>query len=203
MARVLFTLLLCAAATFARAQDEPAPPAGLMWNRSGLPAVFPLQVKTPPGQDYFLILIDATSGDAALAAYIKGGAFFKVLVPPGEFRLRFATGKRWQGEGALFGPGADTRVFELTGPLTFETRGLGVKAGHVVTLPGHGADQTADIGLKDQLVCQFFRLGLPLPIPLAQRADGAGPLSAARRAAKEVPRFLSVPGYEIRSRYCG
>src|SRR6056297_186762 len=80
-------------------EDAPSPTsAGLMWNRTGLPAVFPLQVKTPPGQDYVLTLIDADTGADALAAYIEGGAFFKVLVPPGTFRLKFAAGDVWHGQ---------------------------------------------------------------------------------------------------------
>lgn len=209
----LLVLLLCAVAPIvqaggaqaggARAGDDVAPPAGLMWNRTGLPAVFPLQVKTPPGQDYVLTLIDAGTGDAALAAYVRGGAFFKVLVPPGVFRLRFATGDRWRGEDSLFGRGAKTRVFELPTPLTFETRGLGVKAGHVVTLPEQKPGQGAQARLKDQLVCQSFRLEFPAPIPSAERQDETGTVLERPRPARDALRFFAVPGYEVRSRYCG
>jgi len=53
--------------------DGPRP--GLMWNRTGLPAVFPLQVKTRPGQNYVLLLSDEQTDADALAAYITGGAF--------------------------------------------------------------------------------------------------------------------------------
>ncbi|OED49807.1 hypothetical protein AB838_05305 [Rhodobacteraceae bacterium (ex Bugula neritina AB1)] len=133
--------------------------AGLLWNRTGLPAVFPLQVKTPAGADYFLTLTDQKTGEDALAAFIKGGAFFKVLVPPGLFVLRFASGKEWQGEDALFGP--DTRHFEMPEPLEFAVRGIGGKAGHVVTLRRPRPGRSWLAALKSQSICQIARLEIP------------------------------------------
>lgn len=106
--------------------------AGLMWNKTGLPAVFPLQVMTDPGQDYYLTLRDAETGDAALAAFIEGGVHFRVLVPPGRFDLSFATGAAWQGETDLFG--ADTRRIVVADPLTFQVEGLAKKSGYVLDL---------------------------------------------------------------------
>ncbi len=163
----LLAVVLCAAATFASAGNNTAAPsaqhAGLMWNRSGLPAVFPLQIKTLPGQDYFLTLNDV-KGKAVLAAYIIGGAFFKVLVPPGVFRLKFAAGDVWQGEDNLFGPGDNTHFFELRAPLSFETRGLGIKAGHVVSLLERPPGQIAAATLRDQLICQSVRSEFPSSI---------------------------------------
>lgn len=157
-------LFFCVASAVMGGQDIAAasapPSAGLLWNRTGLPAVFPLQVKTSGERDYVVTLTDARTGDPALAAYIEGGAFFKVLVPPGVFRLSFATGEVWQGEETLFGPGAATQVFELQAPLTFETRGLGVKAGHVVDILQHAPDEPLRIAVKDQFICQSFRPGV-------------------------------------------
>lgn len=211
----LAVLLLGGVAPLARATaGTPAhAPAGLMWNRTDLPAVFPLQVKTPAGNDYMLTLIDADTGDAALAAYIRGGAFFKVLVPPGTFRLRFATGDVWQGEQALFGPGDRTRVFELREPLTFETRGLGVKAGHVVDLTLRVPGQRAAVTVKDQLICQSFRPQFPssgttFPRPPALRYfEWSERLQDARIAERDkrlgfVPRYDTPARRDVRSRYC-
>ena len=86
-------LLVCLAPTFAVADVRGSPERnqkpGLIWNRSGLPAVFPLQVKTLSGRDFVLTLVDEDTRLEALAAYIVGGAFFKVLVPPGTYTLRF------------------------------------------------------------------------------------------------------------------
>lgn len=187
--RVVLVLLLCAVPLLVRAGPDraagPSQPAGLMWNRTGLPAVFPLQVKTPAGQDYFLTLIDHDTDEAALAAYIDGGAFFKVLVPPGVFRLQFAVGEVWQDEKNLFGPGADTQVFELSKPLTFEIRGLGRKAGHLVNLLAHKPGQAAQTAVKDQLICQYARLAFPARVPPAL-ADGLTQ-RAARRGYVKAP----------------
>lgn len=182
------------------------PPAGLLWNRSGLPAVFPLQVKTPPGPDYHLTLIDTQTGEAALAAYIEGGAFFRVLVPPGTFRLRFATGRDWQGGDVLFGEGEATHRFDLRRPLTFETRGLGTKAGHIVTLTPGTSDDITRAARKDQFICQSFRPGFASPArsPLDQRADqephGKVDLSDGEPMSYEP---LARPRHDVRSRYCG
>ena len=226
IAKIMIALVLCMASPFASAGSAepvpPVPPAGLMWNKTGLPAVFPLQVKTVPGQDYLLSLIDLQSGDPVLAAYVTGGAFFRVLVPPGVFRLRFATGKVWQGEDALFGPGAQTQVFELPEPLTFETRGLGGKAGHIVNLLSYQPGQRAEIMLNDQLICQSFRPGFFEPIhevsertwnrerqdhtgilpPGAGEPDLEQVLSGKPRDVTEFERAFRIPRYDVWSRFC-
>ena len=114
------------------ADEAAAPRAGLMWNKTGLPAVFPLQVQTDPGQNYYLKLEDTETGAPALAAFIEGGAHFRVLVPPGTFDLSFATGEAWQGEEALFGP--ETQRIVVSDPLTFAVKGLRTKSGYWLDL---------------------------------------------------------------------
>jgi len=222
----MLVFALCMAAPFANAENnaalEPSQHAGLMWNRSGLPAVFPLQVKTPPGQDYFLTLIDENT-DAVLAAYIKGGAFFKVLVPPGMFRLRFAFGDIWQGEESLFGSGANTHIFELPSLLTFETRGVGYKVGYVVNLSEPESGQIAQVSLKDQLICQSIRFEFPSTVHSALEMDqtrglrhqawtkwrpgyetGLGEETFYRSLLRtDFHRYFMMPRYDVRSRYCG
>jgi len=224
---LFLALVLCAAGPVASAGNDPAahPPqsAGLMWNRSGLPAVFPLQVKTPPGQDYFLTLIDESTDNAVLAAFIKGGEFFKVLVPPGVYWLRFAGGYVWRGEDDLFGPGTNTDLFALCKPLTFETRGIGIKAGHIVNLLERRPGQLAQVTLKDQFICQFISLELPLsPYSTSTRERARGVRhqwlirSLTGHAAglderivnryqrhTDLRRYFTMPRYEVRSQYCG
>jgi hypothetical protein len=149
---------LSAGAGAAKAADQR--PQGLLWNHTGLPAVLPLQIKTDPGRDYVVTLIDAQSGEAALAAYVRGGAFFQVLVPPGRFELHFAGGTDWQGEERLFGPGAQTQRFRLSTSLNFGVRGPAIKAGHLVdlrqmTLTASGEVQAA---IKPSRICQTVSL---------------------------------------------
>jgi hypothetical protein len=170
-----------------RAEVSAPPPAGLLWNKTGLPAVFPLQVKTLPGRDHVVILLDAETGEEALAAYIRGGAFFRVLVPPGDYRLRFMSGKVWQGEAALFGNGPETEVFELRRALRFQTQGLGTKAGHVVDLRGRGTQ----VQIRDQRICQSFRPDFPRVSERARADDPSAEIAYA------LPQRRNV-----RARYC-
>ncbi|NVK12561.1 MAG: hypothetical protein HWE35_00110 [Rhodobacteraceae bacterium] len=179
----LLALMLCLlpfASAAGAAGDAPERlSSGLMWNRSGLPAVFPLQVKSPEGADYFLVL--SGSGGDALAAYIRGGAFFKFLVPPGHYVLRFAIGTGWLGEARLFGP--DTVVLELPEPLEFAVRGAGIKAGHLVTLTGEPLHGGLRADVEGQFVCQIAGLEGIKPQQVAQerlRGFGLGGDAQAR-----------------------
>ncbi|MEM6889018.1 MAG: hypothetical protein AAF636_12855 [Pseudomonadota bacterium] len=121
-------------------RDELVPQHGLAWNRTGLPLVFPLQVKTVPGQFYYLTLRETVKGEPVVAAFIDGGRFFRVLVPPGDFFVRFATGQAWHNDELLFGPGALTEVIDLPAPLTFKVVNFGTKGGHIIDLTGRAPD---------------------------------------------------------------
>ncbi|MEW9919829.1 hypothetical protein AB2B41_09455 [Marimonas sp. MJW-29] len=192
---VLGLLLSFALAPMLRAEDRPA---GLMWNRTGLPAVFPLQVKTLAGPDYHLVLRDAVTGAPALAAYVEGGAFFRVLVPPGRYRLRFAYGSAWRGEEELFGP--EMRVFELAEPLEFAVTGFATKAGHVVDLTGRAADGGLVAEVVPAVDCQSVRVFLEPVLPgasqgTALRLPGEGEVWRPReRPAYDIPDALSIEG---------
>lgn len=121
-------------------------PQGLLWNRSGLAATLPLQVKTNDGSDHLLQLVDAETAQAVLAAYIRGGQFFRVLVPPGHFLVLFATGTDWQSEATQFGP--DTERVLLTPPLSFRAT-VSQKNGYLIDLR-----DPAEITLRDFAICQ-------------------------------------------------
>lgn len=127
--RRLFALLLMIAMSLP-AWAEERPRAGLMWNRSGLPATLPLVVKTMPGRDYVVFIGDDDS-DPVMAGYIHGGTFFRLLVPPGTWTVRFAHGQDWHGDDALFGPLTEwTRMKE---PMTFGAS-VARKHGHIIRL---------------------------------------------------------------------
>ncbi len=170
------------------ATDPPAEPrVGLMWQHTGLPAVFPLQVKTRSGVSYYLLLKDADTDAPALAAFIKGGVFFKVLVPPGRFRVTVFSGVKWQNEIALFGKGALTTVLELPDPLIFEARGLATKAGHLIDLTQIVDGELAQLTLKPQYICQTYGIDQRLmDAAVSEQFDDLGPLA------------IRVPGYRDR-----
>lgn len=161
------------------AQGGSPPRTGLLWRQSSLPAVFPLQVRTEAGQDHYLTLNDSDTGQPVLAAYIRGGDFFRVLVPPGRYELRFASGLRWQDEKSLFGP--QTLHFRIDAPLIFETRGIGTKAGHIVDLRAMG-EMTSAAPVSPLSICQRFGADLtgsplspPAFLPLTEDPDAPRP----------------------------
>ena len=155
---VSLAVLTLNSAPAAMAQETVDVRPGLMWNKRGLPAVFPLQVRTAVGQNYFLNLSDAETDEPALAAFIEGGSFFRVLVPPGRFTVRFAYGRRWQGEDRLFGP--ESGLVALDDPLEFFVTGFNRKSGHVIDLTSLVPHLEARIDRLE--ICQGVRLAGPV-----------------------------------------
>jgi hypothetical protein len=192
--------------------------AGLMWNRTGLPAVFPLLVKTRPGRDYYMVLADAETGSAALAAYIKGGDFFRVLVPPGTYHVRFAYGLGWQGAERLFGPGDETGFYDLPEPQTFKVIGLARKSGHIIDLRGLVGPDEKVVAVDDLSICQrqlwtpdrddYFSDLNYLADPIGRlRERATGPeREAVRDLGPRRPELrydpYASPDYQTRSRVC-
>lgn len=181
---VLTVLALAVSALLAFAEERPQ---GLMWNHSGLPATNPLQIKTNTGADYFLLLQDMSTGDAVLAAYVRGGAFFRVLVPPGRFELAFGSGETWQGEADAFGP--ETQWFVLDPALEFRSSAAR-REGHLIDL--RNLTQVEIRGLAD---CQRRELdpeSLRLPkLEYPKPNDGPQRLETGQ-----------APKYSVRSRIC-
>nr|WP_245727119.1 hypothetical protein [Paracoccus isoporae] len=207
---MFFASVFCAVLTVlsllsqpAFAQDVDRPPAGLMWNRSGLPATLPLQIRSQGGADHVVTLIDPEIGEQVLAGYVRGGSFFRILVPPGEWRIRIASGQLWRGEAALFGP--DTTVLELPEPLQFMA-GHSRLNGHVLTIENSDAGQRVT-GIAARVICHY-----------AQWQDGLfdehddDPSEAERRAlySGAVPQDRIGPDpldptdlkFSVRSRIC-
>lgn len=152
MRRPFALLLMIVLVLPAFAQDRPR--AGLMWNRSGLPATLPLVVRTMPAQDYVVFLAPVDGGNPVMAGYIHGGTFFRLLVPPGTWDVRFAHGRDWQGEEALFGPQTEwTRVEK---PMTFGAS-VARKHGYIIRLiEREGKMQVVSAGPLD--LCQALTL---------------------------------------------
>ncbi len=113
-----------------------------MWNRSGQALTLPLQILSDPGADLYLTL--DPGGGPVLAAYIRGGTPFRLLVPPGRYRVGIAAGRDWQDEARLFG--AATRHIGALDAPTFGTEGVGRRSGHLIDLR-NGAVSVRDFGL--------------------------------------------------------
>ena len=164
---------------------------GILWNRTGLPAVFPLQVKTLIGQDYLMTLLQQDTKKEVFAAYIAGGKFFRVLVPPGTFVLRFTEVKYGLKDGESVAPDARNASFELPKPLTFAIRGTNTKAGHIVDLRDVQGGSFADATIKQQAICQgvYVEFGAP---PDAQSISQTGLLYGTASSQNETV-YLNDP----------
>lgn len=151
--RAVLILLIMAGSAHSASENISKPPHGLMWNRTGLPSVFPLQVKTAQDSDYVMVLSDPDTETDVLAAFIEGGEFFRVLVPPGSYNVRFSSGGDWRGDDAMFWEG-ETRLIEMPDTLTFEVRGLRTKGGHLIDLTQVKGSDLADLRVMPELICQ-------------------------------------------------
>ncbi len=183
--------LLLALGLFACPVAAQQRPQGLLWHRSGLAATLPLQIKTEAGADYLLHLRDIETEQIVLAAYIRGGEFFRVLVPPGSFELMFSFGRNWQGEVMAFGP--ETQSLTLDQSLTFSATARR-KNGHLIDLTDGG-----DIVVRDFAFCQ--RLARD-PRSLRRPHRPVGTLRARPALEPFPPQKLVVPRYELRSHVC-
>ncbi|SFG80924.1 hypothetical protein SAMN04488020_10470 [Palleronia marisminoris] len=159
------------------------PGHGLIKNRTGLPLTLPLQVKTDPGRDVYLVMRDAATTEIAVTAYIEGGRFFRLLMPPGTYTLHAAMGREWLGEDDLFGP--ETEFYTLPEALGFRA-GMTRKRGHLIDLTL--ADEMAEAATRDIALCQYYE-----PAPAPERP--AAPRDRAGSIAPEVPDgFPRPPG---------
>lgn len=91
---------------------------GIVWVDPAQRFVAPFLIRTGEGSDYFAKLIDARTGVPVMTMFLNGGTPLEVEVPLGTFRLRYATGTRWQGEADLFGP--ETTTAEAEADFTFQ-----------------------------------------------------------------------------------
>jgi len=131
---------------------DSRPVTGILTKNNPLPATIPLQVRTIVGHDFFVALSDQGSGEPVISGYIRGGEFFRLLVPPGDHLVTITVGQPddWQGPGKGFGTTIDT----VNLPLTFAITGRSRRQGHQITLRiQDGSLMMA--ALQDQAICQF------------------------------------------------
>lgn len=146
----LLVLLLAVPGVLAEQAGAERPPAGILFNRSGLPATLPLQIRSEDGLDHAVFLRASDAETATMAGYVRGGAFFRLLVPPGDWQIRIASGEDWQGEGKLFG--AATQWTDLPRPLSFGA-GEARMNGHVLTL-ANGPDGVRIAATAPRRICR-------------------------------------------------
>ncbi len=70
-------------------------------------AIAPLNISTGSDRNYFIKLIDKSTGQVAVTVFVRGGQFVNIKMPLGLYEFRYASGTQWYGEEQLFGPGTD------------------------------------------------------------------------------------------------
>lgn len=193
---VLALLVLLAGALPGAAADR-----GLLWNRTGLPLVFPLIVKSDPPFHWRVTLTDAATGTPAMAAHFEGGKFFRVLVPPGTFRLTFEGGGDWTGEDFASPP---ARRYTLPEEMTFRVRGIGTKEGWVVDIRGKGELAARPLPAPDGFdICQYIHRGLaPWERDLEDRRARLRLLPGEDEDEARDPFAYARPRLRVRDRVC-
>jgi hypothetical protein len=109
-------------------RQSPLPDHGLYKAYSIPDRLAQLTIEVPAGgQDarafYFINLEDTRTGVPAMLFFAYGGWTLDHAAPLGKFMLKYATGKSWCGDVALFGD--DTTFYEATKPFVFEGRFTG------------------------------------------------------------------------------
>lgn len=103
-------------------------PGLIQWPSSQ--AVAPLGIRTSPGHDYFVKLVNSR-GATEMSFFVRGGQEFETKAPLGTYELRYASGKVWYGTQYLFGP--DTVYSKADSVFHFTSDGLGYN-GYTVEL---------------------------------------------------------------------
>jgi len=66
--------------------------------------VAPFEIVSSAGDDYYIKMVDAVTGDSKVVIFVRGGQRTKVMVPVGNYDVRYASGSTWYGENYLFCP---------------------------------------------------------------------------------------------------
>lgn len=101
------------------------------------PALAPLKVSTPPGQNYVLKLVTTGTHRLVMSAYVAGGDTQTFQVPLGRYSIYYAAGKIWCGEKDAFGRG-NTRLARLSTEFAF-TKEIDGYAGNAIELTPRSA----------------------------------------------------------------
>jgi hypothetical protein len=104
-----------------------------MWFVGRERRVAPFEVRTSPGQNYYVKLKDNRTGSDVLGLFIRGGESYKTKVPLGSYKLVYASGKDWYGEPDELYFGPNTGFSKADTVLEFATIGRRIN-GHTISL---------------------------------------------------------------------
>lgn len=112
---------------------QPRLPAGILVNATGRTPQAPFEIRTSPGEDYYVKLVDLSDVSRYLTIFVHGGQTLEVEVPLGTYEMRYASGETWRGLEHLFGPGGMTSYNASDDTFNFNISG-GYVNGYTVEL---------------------------------------------------------------------
>ena len=107
------------------------PPHGSIQRYHTLTALAPLEIKTSAGENYLIKLVEASSGRPVVELFVHGGHTIEIMMPLGNFTMKYAAGDTWYGRDYYFGP--NTSYSKASSVLNFNQDVSGY-SGYTVTL---------------------------------------------------------------------
>lgn len=77
---------------------------GVLWDATGEESIAPFEILSQVGDNQFVKLVDANTGQDAIAILVRGGERFEVDIPLGSYKMKWCSGETWYGETDRFGP---------------------------------------------------------------------------------------------------
>jgi hypothetical protein len=109
----------------------PFPQSGTIRIAGNAEGVAPFEILSPKGENYYIKMVDAITGENKVVIFVRGGQPTEVMVPVGTYEIRYASGTTWYGESYLFGP--DTAYTKTDEDFDFRRTPNGY-SGYTVTL---------------------------------------------------------------------
>jgi hypothetical protein len=109
----------------------PAPPNGEVVKYTQSKGLAPFQIKSTPGSNYLIKIIDFNTNQPIMTVFVHGGKPFTAKVPLGKFTVKYAAGDVWYGYKYLFGP--ETAYNQAASSFTFSRQSDGY-SGYSITL---------------------------------------------------------------------
>ena len=97
------------------------PDNGATWRYNSEAQVARFVVAADVGSNYWIKLVDASTGRPAIALFVRAGTKAEVKVPLGTYVIKYASGRQWYGTTHLFGP--DTSYSKAPDPVRFYAEG--------------------------------------------------------------------------------
>ena len=100
--------------------------------------IAPFRIKAATGDHYFLKLLDAYDLSPVMTVFVQSHSVVDLKAPIGTYRVRYACGKSWYGEGHLFGE--ETEYGEFDTFFRFDTSGTDIQGLSLTIGEGDGGD---------------------------------------------------------------